>query len=130
MIGAETAEFLAEQNNRVTIVEMLPGIALDMEALNRKGLMDALKEKGIEMLTGREVVEISPKGVIAIDKDSGEQQLIEAEWVVLAMGAKPAETLANALEGKVPELYRAGDCREARTIMAAIYEGAASALEI
>jgi len=130
MVGAETAEFLAEQSNIVTIVEILPGIADDMETFNRKGLMDALREKKVTMLTEHEVSEVTDKGLIVTDRRKGERKLIEADWVILAMGNKPANELADALQEKVPRLYMVGDCQQPRTIMAAVYEGAFAALQI
>lgn len=130
MVGAETAEFLAEQNNVVTIVEMLPRIADDMEIFNRRGLMDALREKKVIMLTEREVSEVTEEGLIVTNKRSGERKLVKADWVVLAMGSKPAGELVEALPEKVPQLYVVGDCQQPRTIMAAVYEGAFTALQI
>lgn len=130
VVGAETAEFLAEGGNDVTIVEMLADIALDMEAFNRKGLMDALKEKNVTMLTEREIGEVVEKGIMVIDKQSGKRHLIEAERVVLAIGVRPATELSEALQGNVGQFYTVGDCRQPRTIMAAVYEGALAALQI
>lgn len=130
MVGTETAEFLAEQNNMVTIVEMLPRIANDMEIFNRRGLMDALQEKKVIMLTEHEVNEVTDEGLIVTDKRKGERKLIEADWVILAMGSKPASELTEVLREKVPQLYAVGDCQQPRTIMAAVYEGAFTALQI
>jgi len=130
MVGAETAEFLAEQGNIVTIVEMLPRIAEDMEPLNRKGLIEALQEKKVAMLTEHEVSEVTDKGLVVFDKKKEEKKLIEGDWVILAMGSKSATELPDALSGKVPQLLVAGDCQQPRTIMAAVYEGAFSALQI
>jgi 2,4-dienoyl-CoA reductase-like NADH-dependent reductase (Old Yellow Enzyme family)/thioredoxin reductase len=130
IVGAETAEFLAEQGNRVTIVEMLPGIAGDMEVINRRGLIDALEAKRVTMITEHEVDEITDKGVVITDKREGEKRVIEADWVILAMGSKPNNQLANALTGEIPQVYLVGDCKEPRTILAAVYEGASAAMQI
>ena len=130
MVGAETAEFLAEQGNTVTIVEILPRIAEDMEPHNRRGLMEALKEKKIAMLTEHEVSEVTGKGLMVFDRKHGERKLIEGDWIILAMGAKSATELTDALMGKNSQVYVVGDCKQPRTIMAAVYEGAFSALQI
>ena len=129
-VGAETGEFLADQDNRVTLIELLPSIAEDMEALNRRGLMDALQEKKIAMLTEYEVNEITDQGVMVTNKKNKEKKIIEADWIVLAMGSKPAKELADSLQERVPRLYRVGDCQWPRTILAAVYEGASAALQI
>ncbi len=130
VVGAETAEFLAEKGNSVTIVEMLHRIADDMEIFNRKGLMVALEAKKVTMLTGHEVREVTDKGLVAVEKISGNRKVIEADWVVLAMGGRPAGELAEALREKVDRLFTVGDCEKPRTILAAVYEGAFAAKEI
>ena len=130
MVGAETGEFMADLGNTVTIVEMLPRIASDMEPLNRKGLMDALEERNVVMLTDHEITEIMKKGVLVLNKKDGKRKPIEADWVILAMGAKPVSELADALREKFPQLYIVGDCQQPRTIMSAVYEGAFAAFQI
>lgn len=129
-VGAETAEFLRNQDNRVTLVEMLPGIAEDMEPLNRRGLMDGLRDKNVTVLTEHRVEEITDQGVVVTSKQNMERGFVEADWVILAMGSKAAQELADALEKKIPHLYVIGDCRQPRTILAAVYEGALTALKI
>jgi 2,4-dienoyl-CoA reductase-like NADH-dependent reductase (Old Yellow Enzyme family)/NADPH-dependent 2,4-dienoyl-CoA reductase/sulfur reductase-like enzyme len=130
IVGAETAEFLAEQGNKVTLVEMLPRIAGDMEVINRRGLIEALEAKRVTMLTEHEVNEVIDKGLLITDKSKGEKRVIEADWVILALGSKPNDKLAKALEGGISEIYWVGDCKESRTILAAVYEGARAAMQI
>jgi len=50
LVGCETANFLAE-NNRVTIVEMLDDIAIDMETLSRAHLLRDFDNKGVKIFT-------------------------------------------------------------------------------
>jgi len=123
MVGSETAEFLAKQGNRVTIVEMLPSIAQDMEPINRRSLLDELKECGVTILTGQKVVEVTSKGVVTVSMVSAERQSIEADQVVIALGSDPVRSLADEIESKVAELYLIGDCQRPRTILEAIYDG-------
>jgi NADPH-dependent 2,4-dienoyl-CoA reductase/sulfur reductase-like enzyme len=130
MVGSEVAEFLAEQGNTVTIVEVLPRIAADMEPLNRQGLLEALRERNVTELTEHDILEVTDEGLRAFDGNSQKEKLIEGDWVVLAVGTKPVTELINALRGKVTQLFSAGDCCEPRTIMAAVYEGALAAVRI
>ena len=60
----------------------------------------------------------------------GQKQFIEADTILLALGAKPDTELAGTLRNQVPELYSVGDCLEARKILDAIAEGAEIAREI
>ncbi|MBI2907220.1 MAG: FAD-dependent oxidoreductase [Chloroflexi bacterium] len=123
MVGAETAEYLAARGNKVTIVEMLPEIASEMQMSNRAALLHALREAGVEMLTRKQVLDVSEKGVTALDKVSGEKTFIAGDAVILALGAVPNDSLSDALEGMAEEVYRVGDVNEPRIMMEAIFEG-------
>ncbi len=123
-VGCETAEYLAEQGNEVTIVEMLPRPADDMERLNRRGLLDGLAELEVKILVGKKVTDISDDGATVTDVRTGATERLYAEQVVIAMGAKPASQLAAALEVEVPEVYVIGDCAGPRGVIDAVYEGA------
>ncbi|MFH1484537.1 MAG: FAD-dependent oxidoreductase, partial [Chloroflexota bacterium] len=130
MVGVETAEYLVHQGNCVTVVEMLPKLAADMEMHNRFGALQALKEAGATMLPNKEVVKVTKKGVATVDKESGKEAFIDGEVVIVAVGAAPQRDLADALEEKVSELYTVGDCNEPRIIMEAVYEGSRVARRI
>lgn len=130
MIGTEVGEYLLDRGNKVTLVEMLPTIAADMEPLNRMGLMEALEGRDITMMTNKEAKEINEKSVIVTDRRTGKQQSIEGDTVVVALGSKSVSSLAEELAGKVPELYTVGDCNEPRRLEQAIYEGSLIARRI
>jgi 2,4-dienoyl-CoA reductase (NADPH2) len=49
---------------------------------------------------------------------------------VLAAGSLTDSELYEAIEGKVSELYRIGDCVEPRDIMSAVTEGYFTALHV
>ncbi|MFC1942183.1 FAD-dependent oxidoreductase [Chloroflexota bacterium] len=130
IVGAETAELLVEQGNTVTIVEILSRIADNMELLNRRGLIDALQEKKVALLTEHEINEVTDKGLLVTDKTKGERKLVEADWVILALGSRSADNLAEVLKERVTQSHIIGDCKQPRTILAAVHEGAEAALQI
>jgi len=130
LIGTEVGEYLVERGNKVTLVEMLPTIAADMEPLNRQGLLEALEGKDIVMLTRKEIQEITEKGLVVKDKKSGAKEVIEGEVVVVALGSKSVNPLEEKLKGNVAELYTVGDCNEPRRVEQAIYEGSLIARKI
>jgi 2-enoate reductase len=70
--------------------------------------------------------EISEKGVTILDHQ-GKKSFIEAEHVVIALGSKSVNCLAEKGKGLVPEIYVIGDSKEPRQIIDAIFEGAAVA---
>jgi 2,4-dienoyl-CoA reductase-like NADH-dependent reductase (Old Yellow Enzyme family)/thioredoxin reductase len=122
LVGCETACFLADKGKKVTIVEMLPDIATDMESINRAALILNLAQKGAKWLTNMKLWKVTDEGIIAVDKKWA-KHAIKAETVVLASGLRPRKQLYEALEGKVPELYLIGDAREPRKILNAVHEG-------
>jgi len=125
MVGAETAEFLLEKGNQVTVVEMLDLIASDMEPTNRRGLLDALQEYGdkVKLLTNHKIVKITSDGLEAVKGESGEKVTINADAIVLALGSAPVNKLAESLKRENIEFYCIGDCKDPKNIRQAIYEG-------
>lgn len=123
LVGCETAEFLADKGKKVTIIEALPEIAAKVTPLARPLLLNRLNTKQVAMLSGVQHEEITEHGVVIISKE-GKSQVIEAETIVLAVGARPNLALLNELKGRVPEIHLAGDCVEPRDIMGAIADGA------
>jgi len=60
----------------------------------------------------------------------GGERTVYADTVILAVGRVPNKGLANAIAGKVPEVYEIGDCLEPRRIAAAIHDAAYFSREI
>ncbi len=121
-VGCETALFLAPRNRKVTIVDILEGIALDMEPINRMDHLAKIQQAGIKVLLGKSVKQVTEEGVI-LSEDGGKEELIKADRVVLAFGVKPDDSLFRRLIGKVPELYLVGDSCKAGKIIDAAYDG-------
>jgi len=122
LVGCETANFLAAQEKKVTIIEMLDEIANDVEPITRGVLLQELAEKGVETLTQMKIDEITDEGVVVIDKKQN-RKLFKSDTIVLALGAESVNMLQKELEGKVPELYVIGDSREPGKIVNAIHDG-------
>ena len=124
VVGCDVAAFLADKGKKVTIVEMLSDIALDVElfAGSRGTLLAMLGQKGVNSLTDTKLEEITDEGAIVSDKE-GASRAIKADTVVLALGLKPSTKLYEALKGKVSEIYAIGDSVEPRKIGDAIHEG-------
>ena len=58
MVGAETADFLAEQGHEVSVIEMRDAIGPDVIHEHRVFLMEAFEKYGIEQITSAAVSEI------------------------------------------------------------------------
>ena len=121
-VGSELAWFLAEKGKKVTIVEMLFGVAMDMNLFSRFYLLNKLDELGVEVLTITTAEEITDKGVATVDM-SGSRQVVAADTVILAVGFRSNNELAERLRGEVQELYTTGDCVKPGKILGAIHGG-------
>jgi len=126
MLGCEVAEFMADQGNLVSVIKMRPGGAMaeDCEPTNRRGLLESLQECRVSLLTDFKVEGLSGDGVKVVQRDSGEERTLEAETIVLALGATPERSLVGDLKKKEIEFHPIGDCRQPNNIRQAIYEGA------
>jgi len=81
-----------------------------------------LAEKGVTMMTKVKYEEITDKGLIITTND-GKRQTIEADSIVPALPLTPDTELLKSLEGKVPEVYPIGDCKEPALIPDAVAAG-------
>lgn len=127
MVGAETANHLANHGKNVTIVEMLPTIATDEQPSARLHLLHALEERHVVVDTSTAVKEVVDTGILAVN---GKESLISADTVVLAVGATPVNALVEKLQGKPYRVVTVGDAKAVRKVMAAVTEGFFAGLEI
>lgn len=121
MVGCETAEFLVQKGKKVTIVEMLDEIGADMATVPKVLTQDRLGEAGVTVETSSEVEAITAKGVRATR--NGRPVTFRGDTVVLAVGMRPVAGMAEALRGKISQVYAVGDCVKPRKIVDAIAEG-------
>ncbi|MFC2018540.1 FAD-dependent oxidoreductase [Chloroflexota bacterium] len=121
LIGCETAELVASKGKRVTILEKLSRIGDDIGMWNRWVILDRLARANIRMETDSRVEAITESGIKATK--NGSPVFFGADSVVLALGMKADDRLARELEGKVPALYKVGDCLTPRRVKEAVEDG-------
>jgi len=107
-VGCEVADALAgfgdnplDVDNRVTIVELSPSVAGDEVAGARMLLSQRLRDKGVPILTGTTVKEITNDGAV-IEHNGQEQTLSGMDHIVLACGARVVENLSDKIRDTVP----------------------------
>lgn len=124
-LGCETAEFLAERGNRVTLVSRsrTEELAGDVVASYRGPLLARLRRLGVALRTRCDVREVRDGQAIVVEA-GGREEAVGADLVILARGSMPEPTWLELLRTKVPEVYVVGDCVEPRMIADALYEGA------
>ena len=124
MVGCECALYLVNQGKKVTILEMLEDILLDMEPMMKMDLKSVrLPEANVKWLTKSTIIEISDKKVIFLDKWN-KKSFIAADSVVMCLGSKAVNVLEAEARAIVSEVYVLGDAKRARSIADAKHDGA------
>jgi 2,4-dienoyl-CoA reductase-like NADH-dependent reductase (Old Yellow Enzyme family)/thioredoxin reductase len=122
-MGCEVAAHLAVRGKKVTVVEMLNGLALDLESRSRVALLHLLKERGVSTLLNWRLDRIE-EGRALLSGGNGTQKEIAADSVILALGLKANQEMLGPLKKSFPEVQVIGDCLEPRKIYQAVHEGA------
>ena len=121
--GCEVAYHLSEMGSPVTIVELMPKIGGDLEAVTKKLLVRKLKENNVRILTEHRLLRVGKNSLVVAGPD-GIETIIEAQRVVVAIGTRQDDTIHQQIKSLGYETHVIGDCLEPRTAKSAIYEGA------
>ena len=121
--GLELALHLAEYGCETTVVEMLPKIGSGLEAMTKKIILSQLKKHKTTILTDTRLLKIEGNGIMVANKDR-QEQFIEADKVVIAIGTRPDNRLYDKIKSLGFTLYQVGDCLEPQSAKEAIYESA------
>jgi NADH oxidase (H2O2-forming) len=133
LVGMETAEAFVERGLDVTVVEFLPNCLL---AMVDPDIADIVEEHceghGLKILTNTAAQEIlgekKPTGVLVKNRESGEENEIPADAVVVATGVRAITELAESIgveigpsraiktdekmQTNLEDVYACGDCAE------------------
>ena len=128
--GCETAEFLVKLGRRVTVLEASDELGAGIPSFYRPRLLWWLAKKGVFLLSGVTVAEITDGGIEIITKE-GERRELTADTIMAVIPPNPNKALFEALRGKIPEVYLIGDAKEeSQYILGAVSDGAEVAREI
>jgi pyruvate/2-oxoglutarate dehydrogenase complex dihydrolipoamide dehydrogenase (E3) component len=125
MVGAETADYVAEQQVAVSIIEFKRAIAEDVQMFVRKALMERLEQHRVAMYAGAKVTQFHADGVTYEEVDGGAVgELRGFDTVILAMGAKSYNPFEEALKQTGKELFVIGDALKAGKAITGITKAA------
>lgn len=133
-VACEVADYITEKDpsREVTLTSLLPGFSTKGHLSGLLALM-SLQHKKAEFIAGvRQYLEITREGVVLVDS-SGTKQVVEADTVVLAAGARPNAGLADEVRGKGlvrDSVFVIGDAGSVRVIYDAVHSGAVVAQHI
>ncbi|MGE5397472.1 MAG: FAD-dependent oxidoreductase [Chitinophagales bacterium] len=120
LTGCETALFLAQAKNKVTLVEAGPTLAPGMENMSRLDLVRAMKKAGVKSHTGKNVKKLEPGKVVVIGA-TGEEEF-GCDLVVLALGFEIFNPVKEFIQDIVGQVYYIGDVIQPQNIECALRE--------
>ena len=85
-------------------------------------LLEWFIKKGVDLFTGATDMTVTNEGANFVTPD-GVRHSIRADTVVPTAPVEPDTGLAEALRGRVPQVYSIGDCREAGMMVDAVAAG-------
>ena len=117
LTGLETAEILAKGGNKVTVVEMAKELAPGAWFQMVDDALDRMKGADVTFLTGTRLVSVETDGVAVQDMKTKATRKLPADYLVLALGVRPAGRLAEELKGLgLERVYAVGDAKKSGTI--------------
>jgi NADPH-dependent 2,4-dienoyl-CoA reductase/sulfur reductase-like enzyme len=132
-VGLITAEQLAHEGHRVTVLEPGADVAAEMGYTFKKGVFRRLAAHGGSVLTRSRVLRIR-EGWVQVSHDghlaAGRSEIVErpADHVILALERMPNREGAFLLNEAGILWTAIGDCLEPRRIINAVHEGARAAM--
>lgn len=129
---AESETFLNDLMHKtkrnITVIDMVDRLASNVGRTSRWALVKSLKLSDVNMLPNTRLVEIKDDSVVV--QVGEEVKNIPADMVVLALGAKSDNALAEAVMGTGPEVIVIGDAQTPRKISDAVLEGFRHGLKV
>lgn len=123
LVGLETAEFLAKQKKKVTVLEMLDDVAKDMGFIRKVVTSQHISNAGIQILTNARCTGIGDNEVI-FERNGAVERLKAIDSVIIAAGSAPKGSLQEYLRNSNYEYCVIGDAKSARKALDAIREAA------
>jgi NADPH-dependent 2,4-dienoyl-CoA reductase/sulfur reductase-like enzyme len=118
LTGLETAEFLAEKGNEVSVYEMQDKIGPDAFPLVSMDVTGALAKLGVRTCPGHKLVEIKEDKVIFED-NAGFTIEEDCDIAVVSLGIRPVSNLLQDL-ADMPRVYAIGDASKLGRIPQAV----------
>ena len=125
MVGCELALWLTKDlGKKVTIVEALPkllAVNAPICSANSEMLERLVPFYGTDVRCRTTAVKATENGLVIRDLDTGAEESIPADTVILAVGFTPHRELYNAMQ-ECDEVYAIGDCKEFHNVHSAVWD--------
>lgn len=119
-------ELMLKGAKRVTVIEMAGKMGQDVGRSTRWVLLKELELRGVKLISEATMTEIEPDRVVYTDSQ-GNDVVLAADTVVMAMGSRPENSLAQKLQETGVEVRVIGDAKKCGRIADALEDGLALA---
>ncbi|HEX3078601.1 MAG TPA: FAD-dependent oxidoreductase [Lachnospiraceae bacterium] len=123
LTGLETAEYLAANGSKVTIVEMLTKAAPNANHTNVADVCNRLNQSGVTYLFGHSLVEINAENILVEEMETSQIKEVMTDAVVLSLGFKPDQSLLAKLEATDIPVTVIGSAQKDGMIAEAVHSG-------
>ena len=124
LVGCEMALDYAQEGKEVTVVEALPKIlssGIPSPIPNGQMIPDLFEYHHVNVLEGHKLSAVVD-GKAILDCD-GQKKELEADTFVIAVGFRPAPSMAQELSDCGAAVYEIGDEQQVSTILHAVWDG-------
>ncbi|KJS85620.1 MAG: hypothetical protein JM58_08165 [Peptococcaceae bacterium BICA1-8] len=121
LVGLETALTLSAAGKDIKVIEVRPEneIGSEINALAAYRLLSEVKQAGIEIIAGQEVISLV-NGISLRNVVTKEETRLEVDNILLAVGIEPQISLIEKLNKEGMQVYGLGDTIKPSTIRMAI----------
>jgi len=119
MTGLETAEILAMDGCRLTLVEMLESVGPGMYPAVVTDVMKRILPHNPQILTGHRLEKINTEGVEVLRLLDGKKVVIDADKVVLSLGVRPNKEFVDEIRAAFSNVRVVGDAVQGGRILEA-----------
>lgn len=123
MAGIETAHFLAEGGNEVSLFEMADTIGPGLYFQYLIDIMDRIGKLGVKLYPNHKLVEIQNNTTIFETAEDGGKKEYPFDAVVIAVGAAPNSELTEEIQSQFERVYLLGDAVKVGKIRNALESG-------
>lgn len=125
MVGCELALWLTKDlGKKVTIVEALPkllAVNAPICSANSEMLERLIPFYGTDVRCRTTAVKTTEDSLVIRNLDTGAEETIPADTVILAVGFTPDQKLYNAMQ-ECDEIYAIGDCKQFHNVHSAVWD--------
>lgn len=123
LVGAETAELLAEYGNDVSIIDMVDSVAPLAPKRPRQNLIEHLNKLNVKFILNRKVLTIQQNGV-EVEYKNKKEIYDKFDYIILAFGSKENREIDIKTAHYIGDVLKTGDAKKA------IYEATKLALKL